>query len=46
MGLPTPNLAVGMHNFHGPLEWACLEQMDSAVNVLIELAKLWGNEKQ
>jgi tripeptide aminopeptidase len=46
MGLPTPNLAVGMHNFHGPLEWACLEQMDSAVRVLIELAKLWGNEKK
>jgi len=46
MGLPTPNLAVGMHNFHGPLEWACLEQMDSAVSVLIELAKLWGNEKK
>ncbi len=46
MGLPTPNLAVGMHNFHGPLEWACLEQMDRAVNVLIELAKLWGNEKE
>jgi tripeptide aminopeptidase len=44
MGLPTPNLSVGMHNFHSPLEWACLEQMQSAVDILVELAKLWGKE--
>ncbi len=46
MGLPTPNLSVGMHNFHSPLEFACLEQMESAVKVLIELAKLWGKERR
>lgn len=45
MGLPTPNLSVGMHNFHSPLEFACLEQMEQAVTVLIELARLWGQEK-
>jgi tripeptide aminopeptidase len=45
MGLPTPNLSVGMHNFHSPLEFACLEQMGSAVKVLVELARLWGKEK-
>lgn len=44
MGLPTPNLSVGMHNFHSPLEFACLEQMESAVKVLIELAQVWGKE--
>ncbi len=44
MGLPTPNLSVGMHNFHSPLEFACLEQMESAVKTLIELAQLWGKE--
>lgn len=44
MGLPTPNLSTGMHNFHSPLEFACLEQMDNAVKVLIELAQLWGRE--
>lgn len=44
-GLPCPNLSVGMHNFHSPLEFACLEQMDSAVRVLVELAQLWGREK-
>jgi tripeptide aminopeptidase len=44
-GLPTPNLSVGMHNFHSPLEFACLEQMENAVKVLVELAQLWGKEK-
>jgi len=46
MGLPTPNLAVGMHNFHSPLEFACLEEMESSVKILVELAQLWGQEKQ
>ncbi len=45
MGLPTPNMSVGMHNFHSELEFACLEQMQSAVKTLLELAKLWGKEK-
>jgi tripeptide aminopeptidase len=45
MGLPTPNLSVGMHNFHSPLEFACLEQMESSVKVLTELAQLWGKQK-
>ena len=46
MGLPTPNLSVGMHNFHSKLEFACLEQMESAVAVLVELARLWGKERK
>ena len=45
MGLPTPNLAVGMHNFHSELEFACLEQMENAVKILVELAQLWGKQK-
>jgi tripeptide aminopeptidase len=45
MGLPTPNLFVGMHNFHSALEYACLEEMEAAVNVLVELAQLWGKQK-
>jgi tripeptide aminopeptidase len=46
MGLPTPNLSVGMHNFHSKLEFVCLEQMESAVRVLLELAGLWGKAKR
>ena len=42
MGLPTPNLSTGEHNFHSPLEWTCLEEMTTAVKVLVELAREWG----
>jgi tripeptide aminopeptidase len=42
MGLPTPNLSTGEHNPHSPLEWTCLEEMDTAVRVLVELAQVWG----
>jgi tripeptide aminopeptidase len=42
LGLPTPNLSTGEHNLHSPLEFTCLEEMAAAVNVLVELAKLWG----
>lgn len=45
LGLPTPNLAVGMHNFHSPLEFACLEEMETSVQILLKLAALWGQEK-
>lgn len=44
MGLPTPNLSAGMHNFHSPLEWSCLEEMEQAVNVLIQLADQWSRQ--
>jgi tripeptide aminopeptidase len=45
MGLPTPNLSCGEHNIHSPLEWTCLEEMQTAIHVLLELARLWGAEK-
>jgi tripeptide aminopeptidase len=44
LGLPTPNLAVGMHNFHSPLEFACLEEMETSAKILIQLAQLWGEQ--
>jgi tripeptide aminopeptidase len=45
LGLPTPNLSTGEHNIHSPLEWTCLEEMAAAAGVLIELARIWGNER-
>jgi tripeptide aminopeptidase len=42
LGLPTPNLFVGEHNLHSPLEWTCLEEMTAAVRTLVELAQVWG----
>ncbi len=41
-GLPTPNLSCGEHNFHSPLEWTCLEEMESAVHVVLELCQVWA----
>lgn len=43
LGLPTPNLSTGEHNLHSPLEWTCLEEMATAVRVLVELAQVWAN---
>jgi tripeptide aminopeptidase len=42
LGLPTPNLSCGEHNLHSPLEWTCLEEMETASRVLVELARIWG----
>jgi tripeptide aminopeptidase len=46
LGLPTPNLSTGEHNPHSPLEWTCVEDMEAAVKVLIELAQVWGKERR
>jgi len=45
MGLPTPNLWAGMYNYHSEREFACLEEMDASRKTLVELARLWGDEK-
>lgn len=44
MGLPTPNLSTGEHNPHSPLEWTSVEEMQHAVEVLVQLAISWGRE--
>ena len=44
LGLPTPNLSTGEHNLHSPLEFTCVEEMEIAVRVVVELAQLWGRE--
>lgn len=41
-GLPCPNLSSGQHNFHSPLEWASLWEMEKAVEVLIHLSQIWA----
>jgi tripeptide aminopeptidase len=43
-GLPTPNLSTGEHNPHSPLEWTCLEEMEAAVRVVVELCKVWAGK--
>ncbi len=38
MGLPCPNIFTGGHNFHGPYEFICVESMEKAVEVIINIA--------
>jgi tripeptide aminopeptidase len=42
MGLPTPNLFAGEHNFHSRLEWVSAQDMDKAVEVIVALCKVWA----
>ena len=39
MGLPCPNIFAGGINFHGPYEYVCLESMEKAVKVIINIAR-------
>jgi tripeptide aminopeptidase len=41
-GLPTPNLFAGGHNFHSKREWVSLQDMDSAVETIVQLAQVWA----
>lgn len=41
MGLPTPNLFAGEHNFHSRLEWVSAQDMEKAVEVIVNLARVW-----
>ncbi|HAR40296.1 MAG TPA: peptidase T [Coprothermobacter sp.] len=40
MGLPTPNLFTGGHNYHGPYEYIVVESMEKAVQVVVNIVKL------
>ena len=41
MGLPTPNIFAGEHNFHSRYEWISTSDMHKAVDVIIELCRVW-----
>ena len=41
MGLPTPNLFAGEHNFHSRLEWVSAQDMEKAVETVIQLVQVW-----
>ncbi|HLH74501.1 MAG TPA: peptidase T [Chloroflexota bacterium] len=40
-GLPTPNLFAGGHNFHSKREWVSVQDMDRAVETIVQLAQVW-----
>lgn len=41
MGLPCPNIFTGMQAIHSKHEWIAVTDMQKAVSVLAELAKVW-----
>ena len=45
-GLPCPNIFAGGHNFHGRFEYVPVESIQKAIEVIINIAKLVGEEKQ
>jgi len=46
MGLPTPNIFAGEHNFHSRYEWISTRDMHKAVEVIIELCRVWEERHQ
>ena len=44
MGLPTPNLFAGGHNFHGFAEYVAVQDMEAAVKMIVTLANVWEDK--
>ncbi len=44
MGLPTPNIFAGEHNFHSRFEWISSYDMHKAVEVIVELCRVWEEQ--
>lgn len=44
MGLPCPNLCTGGQNFHGRFEYACADEMEMIVKLLIRIAEKYGEK--
>lgn len=42
MGIPTPNVYTGGHNFHSCREWAVLSTMEKSCRTVINIVKLWA----
>ncbi|MCB0729767.1 MAG: peptidase T [Ignavibacteriae bacterium] len=41
MGLPTPNLFAGGHNFHAITEYVAIQDMEMATKTIVELSQIW-----
>jgi tripeptide aminopeptidase len=41
MGLPCPNIFAGEHAFHSKLEWVSVQDMQKAVEVIVNLVQIW-----
>ena len=43
-GLPTPNLFTGGHNYHGRYEYAVVETMELAVQLIVKIVNLYATK--
>jgi tripeptide aminopeptidase len=41
MGLPTPNIFAGENSIHSKLEWVSVQDMEKAVEVIVNCARVW-----
>jgi tripeptide aminopeptidase len=41
MGLPCPNIFAGEHAFHSKHEWVSVQDMDKAVDTIVNLVQIW-----
>lgn len=41
MDLPTPNIFTGGHNFHSQKEWISIQDMEKAVETMVNLVQIW-----
>ncbi len=41
MGLPTPNLFAGGHNFHAVTEYVAIQDMEAATKMIVTLIQVW-----
>jgi len=44
MGLPTPNIFTGGHEYHSVREWASVQDMAAAAAVVVRLAEVWSSQ--
>jgi len=42
MGLPCPNIFAGEHAFHSRLEWVSVQDMQKAVETVVQLSMIWA----
>ncbi|MBN2356008.1 peptidase T [candidate division KSB1 bacterium] len=43
-GLLTPNIFTGGHNFHSRQEWISIQDMQKAVQVIVNLVQIWSEK--
>ncbi|MBK7105412.1 MAG: peptidase T [Ignavibacteriae bacterium] len=46
MGLPTPNIFAGGHNFHAVTEYVAIQDMEMSTKTIVEICKIWEEKAE